>query len=271
MRLVELQTSVSQVLLGGSPNSTLLASLVGSTGERERRLAVYRNSVRHTLLSVLEAAFPVLRQLIGEECFTAIGLTFIAQHPPQRPVLYAYGDGFSEFLAAFQPMANLPWLADIARLEWARNEALFAPEGELLTPKQLATVPSDQLPDLPVSLHPSVRLLESKWPIHAIWEAHQPDGGPLEAVDLKQAQFVMVWRWEGAVVQQPLSTAEFTLLAAFAAHRPLAEAADMAIESDVTFDLATALACFLKQGVLAPCSRQTASDVGYVGFSPRWR
>lgn len=266
MRLVELQTSLSQVLLGGSPNSTLLASLVGLTGERERRLAVYRNSVRHALLGVLEAAFPVLRELIGEECFTAVGLTFVAQHPPQRPVLYAYGVDFSYFLSKFQPMAHLPWLADIARLEWARNEALFAPEGELLTPEQLAAVPPDQLPGLSVSLHPSVRLLESKWPIHAIWEAHQPDGGPLEAVDLKQAQLVIVWRWKSAVVQQPLSTAEFTLLAAFAAHRPFAEAADMAIESDVAFDLTTALAYFLKQGVLAPCSRQTASDVS---FSPR--
>lgn len=263
MRWVELQTSLHQAMLAHSPDPALLALLAGPTGERERRLAVYRNNVRHALLNVLEAAFPVIRQLIGEACFTAVGLTFVAQHPPQRPVLYAYGGGFPGFLAAFQPLADLPWLADIARLEWARNEALFAPEAPLLTPTRLAAVPPEQLPGLSIWLHPSARLLQSRWPIHAIWDAHQPDGGPLDAVDLKHAQSVLVWRLKNAVVQQPLSAGEFVLLTAFAAHRPLAEAAETAAGDDATFDLATALARFLNQEVLAISDQHNGNALGH--------
>ena len=256
MRLVELQTRLRQTLLEGTADSALLALFAGPTEQHERRLAVYRNNSRHALLSVLEAAFPVVRQLIGEQCFTAVGLTFVAQYPPQRPVLSAYGGGFPGFLATFQPLAGLPWLADVARLEWARNEALFAPEGAIFTPAQLAAVPADQLPGLQVGLHPSTRLLASRWPIHAIWDSHQPGGGALEAINLEQAQSVLVWRRQSAVAQQPLSTGEWALLTAFAAHRPLAEAAETATEGDASFNLASALARFLSQELLAASPSQ---------------
>lgn len=251
MRLAELQTQMQRMLLSaGGPDPTLLTLLADAPGQRARRLAVYRNNVRHALLSVLEAAFPVLQQLVGIECFTATALTFIAEYPPQRPVLYAYGSDFPRFLADFRPLAELPWLADVARLEWTRNEALFAAEAEPLTPDQLASVPADKLADLRIRLHPATRLLESSWPIHAIWVAHQPEGGPLETVDLQQAETVMIWRQSGAVRQRLLTPGEFALLTAFAARQPLAEAAGAGLQRDPAFDFSAMLARWLNEDVL---------------------
>jgi hypothetical protein len=250
MRLAELQRRMQRNVLDGGADPALLAELDDPPEQRERRLAVYRNNVRHALLGVLDAAFPVIRQLLGAECFTAAGLAFIAAHPPRQPALYAYGAALANFLADFEPLAKLPWLADMARLEWARNEALFAADRQPLTPTQLATVPGAELSDLQLALHPSAQVLESPWPIHAIWDAHQPDGGPLEAVDLGQAETVLVWRRDGSVRQRPLAGGEFALLAAFAARRPLAEAAAEAAERDSLFDLSIALAALLSGGVL---------------------
>jgi len=41
--------------------------------------------------------------------------------------LAEYGDGFADFLAGFAPAQSLPYLADVARLEWAINAAYHAP------------------------------------------------------------------------------------------------------------------------------------------------
>ncbi len=250
MRLAEWQRRMRRTLLEGRSDPELLALLADPPEQRERRLAVYRNNVRHALSSVLEAAFPVVRQLIGAECFTATALAFVVEHPPRRPALYEYGGDFPAFLGRFWPLAELPWLADVARLEWARNEALFAAERELLTPARLAAVPPAELPHLRLAPQPSARWLESPWPIHAIWGAHQPAGGPLEAVDLERAETVLVWRQHGAVRQRLLTGGELALLAAFAAQQPLAEAVDAAGRRDSTFDFATALAKLLSGGVL---------------------
>ncbi len=251
MRLAELQARMRQTLLAGGSDPELLALLADPPPQRERRLAVYRNNVRHALLSVLDAAFPVVRELIGAECFTAVALTFVARRPPRVPALYAFGGELPDFLADFQPLVELPWLADVTRLEWARNEALFAVDRDPLSSSQLATVPAAELPELRLGLHPSARLLESPWPIHAIWDAHQPGGGALEAVDLDRAEAVLIWRQGGAVRQRSPGPGESALLAAFALECPLAEAAETGAARDPNFDLSVALARLLADGVLA--------------------
>ncbi|MGB2683159.1 MAG: DNA-binding domain-containing protein [Candidatus Competibacter sp.] len=258
MKLAELQTRWARCLLEGGSDPAVLDLLADPPEQRERRLAVYRNNVRHALASVLEAAFPVVRQLIGAECFTAAMLAFVARYPPGQPVLYGYGDHLPAFLAEFSPLAQpLPWLSDIARLEWARNEALFAAEEEPLTPARLAAVPPAELPGLGVRLHPSARLLESIWPVHAIWDAHQAGGGALDAVDLDRAESVLIWRQAGAVRQRLLTPGESALLVSFAADRPLAEAVETAAGRDSRFDFPAALARLLDAGVLVGPGRET--------------
>ena len=251
MRLLELQDRLGRNLLEGGSDSAVLGRLADPPEQRERRLAVYRNNVQHALLSVLEAAFPVVQQLIGAECFTGTALAFVTRHPPSQPVLYRYGGRMPAFLAEFPPLVRpVPWLPDVARLEWARTEALFAAEEESLTPARLAAVPPADLPNLRLGLHPSARLLNSIWPIHAIWDAHQAGGGPPEAVDLGCAERVLVWRQAGAVRQRRVTLGESALLAAFAACRPLAEAVETAAKRDSSFDFSAALARLLSSELL---------------------
>ena len=80
------------------------------------RFAVYRNNVVVSLVAALADTFPVVRELVGADFFTAMARLYVAEQPPSSPVLAHYGDGFADWLAQFEPAANLPYLADMAPL-----------------------------------------------------------------------------------------------------------------------------------------------------------
>lgn len=249
MQLLEWQQRFQKVVLVGDSDPEILEMLAGPPTQRERRVAVYRNNVRHALLNVLETAFPVVRELIGAPCFTATMLAFIVKQPPQRPALYEYGAALPTFLATFPPLVELSWLSDVAQLEWARHLALFATEANPLSPQRLAAIPPAQLPTLRVGLQPSAQVLASAWPIHTIWGAHQLDGEPLETIDLSLPELVLVWRWRQDVRQRLLSAGEFALLTAIARGCSLAQAAEAAMQAPAS-DLSIILATLLNDEVL---------------------
>ena len=115
------ETFVHAVLRAGLLVPETVASMAGPS--RERRIGVYRNNVKASLVAALVGAFPVVQRLVGEEFFEAAAFVFVEHHPPRSPVLAEYGAGFAAFLEGFEPARDLPYLADIARLEWARQQA----------------------------------------------------------------------------------------------------------------------------------------------------
>ena len=88
-----------------------------------RRFAVYRNNVMVTLSKALKSRFPAVDKIVGEEFFGAMARVFVSERPPRSPLLATYGDEFADFIATFEPASDLPYLADVARLEAARTRA----------------------------------------------------------------------------------------------------------------------------------------------------
>ena len=99
-------------------------------------------------------------------------------------MLGEFGDSFSEFLAGFPACAQLPYLPDVARLEWALHAAQHAEDAVPLDLRQLAEIPPETVPRLVFTLDPSLTLLASPWPIDRIWDANQPGAAPDTLVDL---------------------------------------------------------------------------------------
>src|SRR4029077_17776024 len=108
------------------------------------RFAVYRNNVVLGLVSSLEARFPATRRIVGEDFFKGAARLFAATQPPRSPLMMFYGDAFPDFLADFEPAREVPYLADVARLEAARTRAYHATDAKPLTPAALS---GDGLPD----------------------------------------------------------------------------------------------------------------------------
>ncbi len=142
------------------------------------RFDVYRNNVIASLTEALRQAFPVIRKLVGEEFFTAMAIEHVRAHPPRSPMLMLYGADMPGFLAAFPPVAHLGYLPDIARLELALREAYHASDAAPVPADRLAALPDAEFLSARISFAPAMRIVQSRWPIHAIWAANA-EGAPM--------------------------------------------------------------------------------------------
>ncbi len=142
-------------------------------GQAERRFAVYRNTVVASLIEALAARFPVVKRLVGDEFFRAMAHDYVAQDPPRSPLLFQYGEGFAAFIESFAPAAPLPYLADVARLEYLRGRAYHAADAKPLEAGAFAALDGGRLAEFRVRLHPSVFILSSAYPVISIWAANQ--------------------------------------------------------------------------------------------------
>ena len=142
----------------------------------EKRFNVYRNNVVVSLSEALETGFPVLLKLVGTEFFHAMAGVYVRAHPPARAVLMGYGEDMPAFLESFPPVAHLPYLPDIARLELMLRESYHAADHRPMAPDAFGKIAPDALMDRRISLAPSLRLLRSGYPVFDIWRANTEDG-----------------------------------------------------------------------------------------------
>jgi hypothetical protein len=250
LALPDLQKALADHVVGHD-RAELLASVVGDSIPAAARLRIHRNHVLRSLGTALSATFPTVQALVGEEFFRGMARTFVASDLPQQPVLSEYGAGFARFVGGYAPATGLPYLADIARLDWALNVAFHSPAEPRLSSTDLASIPVEQLPAKSVSLAPGSAVLRSLYPIDRIWAAAQPRASG-ETVDLESggARLLVLRRPDDAGFVS-LGGGEASFLEALAAGRTLEEAADLALAADAVFDLSPAFARLLQLQVFA--------------------
>ena len=116
-----------------------------------------------------------MRKLLWDDAFDRAAHLFVTSEPPRSPVLLEYGDSFPQFLRGIGRCAAADYLADIAELEAARTRAYHAADATPLSRDAFAALAPEDLPDLRVTLHPSLTLLRSRFPVVSIWEANRQD------------------------------------------------------------------------------------------------
>ena len=150
----------------------------------DRGVGVYRNNYRGNLHDTLAGAYPVLRQLVGEEFFRLLAKRFIEQHASRSGNLHRYGSEMAGFLMHFENTRHLPYLPDMAKLEWAYHRAYFADEVAPFDLARLANIAPASYAGIRWQLHPSCTLLATGYPVAAIWQAHQDGAGADFNIDL---------------------------------------------------------------------------------------
>ena len=214
-----------------------------------RRFAVYRNNVVVGLGKALKSRFPAVEKIVGEEFFAAMARVFVTEQPPRSPLLATYGDNFPAFIAEFEPAREIPYLADVARLETARTRSYHAADATPVGADQFAALDADAVGDIRIDMHPSTEIVRSAYPIVTIWAMNS---GERELAPIQN------WCGEDALVSRPYLDVEVRALppggAAFllglAAGRRLGEAAEAALADDPNFDLTGNLAGLIGSGLV---------------------
>jgi hypothetical protein len=249
--LPELQADFAAAIL--HEDARAIASQVRPDGlSPAARVQVYGNHVFTSLTDALEATYPVVCRLVDRRFFGFAADRFIRDHPPAGPCLFEYGAAFPGFLRTFPPCAGLPYLPDVARLEWLMNVALYAEDVAAITPAALGEVPPNAIGRLVLRLDPAAAWLRSPWPVDRIWQANQDGADPGASVDLAAGETRLEIRRRGEVVAfRGLATAEFLFRAALGQGSALETAADAALDAEPGFELAAAIRALTDEALVA--------------------
>ncbi|MDB5551409.1 MAG: hypothetical protein JWL86_1393 [Rhizobium sp.] len=213
----------------------------------ERRFGVYRNNVFWGLVESLRSRFPVTAKIVGDEFFTGMADVFIRAHPPISPLLLAYGDDLPGFAETFPPLAQLPYLADVIRLEIARSHAYHAADRAPLDRSVLSGLAAERLPELVFEAHPSSSVVRSSHPILTIWSMNSGEIPPAP-IEPWIGQDALVVRPDLIVNVHSLPLGGAVFMAALRSGGPLGAAVEAALDDDPGFDITANLAGVLQTG-----------------------
>jgi hypothetical protein len=163
----------------------------------EERLDVYANMYFFRLRDVLAEDFARTAAALGEDRWHNLVTDYLVAHPPTRWSLRWAGEALPGFLRGYAEIARRPWLADVAALEWARNEAFQAVDADPMRLEDLVNVHPEVWPALTFGAAPGTALVASRWDLAAWWEG----GGAEPPVEAPGGQVLLVWRDEADDVQ----------------------------------------------------------------------
>lgn len=231
--LSELQGRFAAALREAGPQSEAaireLAECIVDDGlAPARRLQVYRNNARAMFAGALERTYPVLRRQVGEEQFAELARRYRTDHPSRSGDLHWIGEHFASWLAPQAAADGRAWLAELARLEWACEEAMVAARLPPLAPAELARVAPETLAEVGLVLQPCLRTVGSPFPVWSAWRAGQPESAR-EDVDLALgAQYVVVTCCDTGLVLHSLPEQQFLFVAAMNGGATLGSAVESA-------------------------------------------
>lgn len=230
---------------------------VAARPDAERRFAIHRNNVVSSLIDAIADTFPVVQWLVGEAFFRAMASVYVRGDPPRSRVLSEYGERFPAFVETFEPASSVPYLAAVARLEFARVGSLHAADIEPLeAPDEvIASYGTADVGGLRVRLHPSVfgeSATSAAWSICLAYAS----GRDLADVDVGSAESWLVFRTGLVVESWHVEPATVSFVQALMTGRRLGDAVVAARRTDVAFDVAATVGHLARQRLIVAIERR---------------
>lgn len=248
--LREVQRRFADALLAAAGEDGALPLLTGDDARNRALLSIYRATSVANVTAALQLAFPVCAQLTGGEYFAALARRFRDAEPSVSGDLNRYGAGFAVFLDGFEPVRELPWLPDVARLEWAVHEASIAADADAAGLELIAGLDADRLASARIRFMPGFAVLHSAHAVADIWLAHQPGGPDLADIDAAQPQAAVVRRDGWQVRVRSVGHVQGVFWRALAAGAAVGEAWGEAFALEPEFDISAAFSMAIDEGWL---------------------
>ncbi len=239
--LMTIQAGFAAALCDRELTPAAEAWLAGGADLVERRMAIYRANMVASAEKALAAAFPVVRQVVGDEFFHGLAREYRHRVPSTSGDLNAFGASLAEFVATFEHTRSLPYLPDLARLEWAVHRAHGAADAPAFDPAALATVDDEQQGAIRLDWSPGLAIIGSGYPVVRIWTIHQPGYEGQFSVDWDRAETALVARDGFVVTVNTCSAGDAAFVQASLGGAPLGDAASTALQHHPDFDLGALL------------------------------
>jgi len=199
MNLAEWQQALQDSILSGK--NYLSDSIHGNSAEREQRLDIYQQAYVLRLNEALETNYPAIYQILGDDDFFTMAVTYSKKHPSEHTSIRWYGAYLSDFLKTVIPYSKLPVLSEIAQFEWAMRHTIDAADSNRITIDYLSDHHPDDWPSLRLFCHPSMTLLSFNWNAVQIWQAidqcievPNPESHPSSWVIYRDKDYLTSWR-----------------------------------------------------------------------------
>ncbi len=213
-----------------------------------RRFSVYRNNVASSLIDAMAANFPAIERIVGKEFFRAVAGIFVRTQPPKVPMLFRYGGKFAKFLEGFEPVKSMPYLSDVARVEYSWLQAYHAADENVVDAEMMQNIASEEMASLTFTRHPACHIISSNWPVVTIVSKNR-NGEDCSNIDMTVC--------ETALISRPILDVELRVLpaggAVFLEHllngENLGNAASEAMSDSQEFDLSKNIGGMLAAGI----------------------
>ncbi len=225
-----------------------------AAGDQRRRFDIYRNNRATSLIDALRSTYPAVHKLVGDAFFNSIARGYIDHHPPVGPVMAEFGGEFAGYLNALQNTEAVPYLHDVAVLEWHWLQAYHSIDAPVLDLETLAQAGAQTLPDLQLQCHPSLFTLQSAWPVGTIWTICTNAGdsaGDASAVDMHVGEVVVITRPALQVLTNIVPESGRIFLTGLQAGKTIGDAAEAALDADDTFNTGEHLAGLVSLGAFS--------------------
>lgn len=255
-----------------------LDAMLDTQGEQSGRGLMAYAANGHALAErTLLTAYPVIAALLDGDNFAALARDLWHRHPPNRGDLAHWGNALPDLLANSAQLADTPYLADVARTEWAMHCAAGAADA----PPDLssfARLASEDPEGLALTLAPGTTVIRSRHPVATLVLAHlhQPPSLAEAASRLREgvSENALVWRQGMRPRVAHCSPAEAALLRCLQSGGDLPQALDAAADTETAelpgtapvFDFSSWLTHGVSEGLvlgvhdLAPTSTPPLKD-----------
>jgi hypothetical protein len=235
----------------GPPSADLLSLIAGDGFASDERLSIYRNNVLARLSETLAAAFPVVRRIVGTDCFDYAAHCFSDEHLPSEACLVAYGTQFPDFLKSLPGVSQLSYLPDVARLEWSISQVVRAAPEDWLPITRLCDLSTDPAAAR-FRLTSCVQYLASDFRIDQIWMEHQQENDDLSRWHIDSGEAYLAVHARESLRFTIIPKAAWTFRSHLAEGHTLGSATAVALDIDPQFDIPHALgSLFVEQLVTA--------------------
>lgn len=235
--LREIQEAFAAAIFEGQKSPDKLqqfANLVHSNARLDAvgRIQVYAGSHQANITEALAVTYVVCQKIVGVDNFRYLAENYIARYPSMQQNLNYYGDKLGDLIATLpeiqKDIANMPYLPDLARLEWAYDQLILAADDccNSVDLAALATIPAEKQGDIVFKLSQSATLLQSEHNIFDIWLKHSPELAETQPIGGSGPQFLFLHRDDFTRLVEVVGAAEYKFLQALQSAKPFSEVCD---------------------------------------------